>query len=207
MQIDPKIIEPMLADKFKGWDDKWKFVYSQPKLDGMRCLATKDGLFSRQGKPIVSCPHIIQALQTTFEVFPDLVLDGELYNHKFRDNFNELISIARQTKLSAEDLAKSAELLEYHVYDMIGDSRFSDRGDFLLNLPIFRFRNVHPSIKLVTTTQIFSPDELDAEYAELLSMGYEGQMIRFDAPYEQKRSKSLLKRKEFQDEEFDLLIH
>jgi DNA ligase-1 len=195
-----KIIEPMLADKFKGWDNKWKFVYSQPKLDGMRCLATKDGLFSRQGKPIVSAPHIMEALKTTFEVFTDLVLDGELYNHKFRDNFNELISIARQTKPSAEDIAKSAELLEYHVYDMMDNNHFSDRGEFLLDLRI-----KHPSIHLVPTTQIFSPDELDAEYAELLSMGYEGQMIRLDAPYEQKRSKSLLKRKEFQDEEFEVV--
>jgi DNA ligase-1 len=166
----------------------------------MRCIATKNGLFSRQGKPIVSCPHIIQALEATFEAFPSLVLDGELYNHEFRDNFNELISIARQTKPSAEDLTKSAELLEYHVYDTMGDEPFSVRSDFLLDLGA-----KYSVIKLVPTTQIFSPDELDSEYAELLAMGYEGQMVRLDAPYEQKRSKSLLKRKEFQDEEFEVI--
>jgi ATP-dependent DNA ligase len=46
---------------------------------------------------------------------------------------------------------------------------------------------------------------LDAAYANCLEEGYEGQMVRLDGPYEQKRSKLLLKRKEFQDAEYDLV--
>ena len=39
----------------------------------------------------------------------------------------------------------------------------------------------------------------------ILEAGYEGQMIRKDAPYECKRSKNLLKRKEFITEEFKVV--
>ena len=36
-----------------------------------------------------------------------------------------------------------------------------------------------------------------------IELGYEGSMLRKDAPYEQKRSKTLLKRKDFKDAEFE----
>jgi DNA ligase-1 len=48
-------------------------------------------------------------------------------------------------------------------------------------------------------------DELDELYARWLEEGYEGQMVRLDLPYEQKRSKTLLKRKEFQDAEYQVV--
>ena len=194
------IIEPMLAATYKGWDDKWETVYSQPKLDGMRCIATKDGLFSRQGKPIVSVPHIQHGLIDFFQRFPDVVLDGELYNHDFRDNFNELISIARQMKPTADDLAKSSKYIQYHVYDVVMDKYFRDRILFLHNnLP------QNEIIQVVHTLSIQRETELDREYGELLAQGFEGQMIRHNEKYEQKRSKTLLKRKEFTDEEFEVL--
>src|SRR3546814_10690811 len=77
--------KPMLAEKY----DAFEPGFAQPKLDGVRCIATKDGLFSRQGKPITSCPHISTALTPLFEHTPSLVLDGALYNHDLTDNFNE----------------------------------------------------------------------------------------------------------------------
>jgi DNA ligase 1 len=196
------IIEPMLADKFKEWDPKWKNVYSQPKLDGMRCIATKDGLFSRQGKPIISVPHIEKYLQKFFTRFPDAILDGELYNHGLRDNFNELISIARQMKPTQDDLIKSAKSIQYHVYDTVRDDTFSNRMTFLINnLPV----GDEKVITIVNTFGTDNSEDLDLHYSQFLEMGYEGQMIRLDAPYEQKRSKTLLKRKEFIDDEFLVL--
>jgi len=197
-----KIIEPMLADKYKGWDSKWKHVFTQPKLDGMRCIATKNGLFSRQGKPIVSAPHIIQELAPLFELSPNLILDGELYNHELRDNFNELISIARQTKPTQDDLNKSASMIQYHVYDMVWKEHFYNRLTYLESIIGSLKSNV---IKLVDTFSAENSEKLDQQYANFLENGYEGQMIRIDAPYENKRSKSLLKRKEFIDEEFEVI--
>lgn len=196
------IIEPMLAQTYKSWIMSWGHVLSQPKLDGMRCIATKNGLFSRGGKPIVSVPHIMKALAPLFAFSPNLVLDGELYNHALRDDFNELISIARQMKPTADDIDKAAQSIEYHVYDAIIDGSFYFRHTYLKST----IGNLNTDkIKLVRTVAIESETHLDEEYAKLLQQGYEGQMIRLDAPYEQKRSKSLLKRKEFIDEEFEVL--
>jgi ATP-dependent DNA ligase len=48
-------------------------------------------------------------------------------------------------------------------------------------------------------------NDLDAFYFDYVAAGYEGQMLRLDLPYENKRSKSLLKHKEFQTEEFSIL--
>jgi DNA ligase-1 len=42
-------------------------------------------------------------------------------------------------------------------------------------------------------------------YGEYVDDGYEGQMIRVNKPYENKRSKFLLKHKTFQDQEFKIL--
>ena len=46
------MIKPMLAYKVDkkpvDWSEK---VFMQPKLDGVRCVISKDGAFSRTGKP------------------------------------------------------------------------------------------------------------------------------------------------------------
>ncbi len=46
---------------------------------------------------------------------------------------------------------------------------------------------------------------LDELYGQWQEQGYEGQMVRLNEPYENKRSKTLLKRKEFQDGEYTIL--
>lgn len=198
-----KIIELMLADKYKGWNKSWDYVYAQPKLDGMRCIATKDGLFSRQGKPIVSAPHISKTLKPVFEQFPDMIIDGELYNHSLKDNFNELLSIARQSKPTAEDLVKSADVIQYHIYDVVKQLKFLHRNIICLNIAEC---NKNKCIVAVSTFRIDNEELLDEAYQHMLKEGYEGQMIRInDYAYEHKRSKSLLKRKEFIDEEFEVI--
>jgi DNA ligase-1 len=42
-------------------------------------------------------------------------------------------------------------------------------------------------------------------YENYITNGYEGQMLRLNLPYENKRSKSLLKHKSFIDEEYTIL--
>lgn len=196
------IIEPMLADKFKGWDNKWGEVFSQPKLDGMRCIATRVGLFSRQGKPIVAVPHIRKALEPLFADNPNLILDGELYNHDLRDNFDELISLCRKTKPVAEDFFKAEQMIQYHVYDVVNDQPFLKRHAEV----VAHCHMVDSShIRYVDTQYIDQVSVLDATYGRYLEEGYEGQMIRLNASYEQKRTKNLLKRKEFLDEEFEVV--
>lgn len=198
--------EPMLAKKFEDeFNDSMFPVYCQGKFDGQRCVAKKSGLFSRNGKPIVSVPHIHQALQKLFDADPSAILDGELYCDKLSDNFNKIISLTKKTKPTVDDLKESAAVIQYHVYDYISHGRepFSKRSDALA-ADIKKYCDPKV-IVTVKTYKVNNRKELDEKYGEFLDAGYEGQMIRLNAPYEHKRSKYLLKRKEFQDTEYKIL--
>lgn len=192
--------EPMLAKKYEDVDFSFP-VYTQPKLDGMRCIVRKDGMWSRTGKKIVSAPHIYDALKHLFDKDPSLIFDGELFCDKYKNDFNSIISLAKQTKPTEKDLIASEQVLQYWVYDLpSSESTFSKR--------IVELKKIlpnHKSIVLINTDLVSDQEELDAKYQEYLTDGQEGQMVRTDDVYENKRSKFLLKRKEFVDEEFKIL--
>ena len=194
------VVKPMLAHKFEGWIPGWTSISCQPKLDGIRCIATVNGLWSRQGKPIVSCRHIEQSLAPLFERCPTLILDGELYNHELKDDFNTITSVVKKLKPSEEDFEKARSLIQYHVYDMPShDGPFRDRFEEVWSL------NLDGHLIAVPTAHFAVESLLNAHYERCLEDGFEGQIVRLNGAYEQKRSKLLLKRKEFLDEEFDVL--
>lgn len=198
-----EFFKPMLA---KGYDDvKFIFpVFTQPKLDGIRCIATKDGLWSRQGKPITAVPHVIEALKGAFDYNPGLILDGELYADKLSQDFNKIISLVRKAKPTPEELAESAGVIEYHVYDLPSSTgTFRQRSGELRDL----IKNhLGGPVKFVPTAFAYSQDQLDEFNMDFINFGYEGQMIRIpESKYEQKRSKGLLKRKEFKDTEYTIV--
>jgi DNA ligase-1 len=196
------IVKPMLAHKYEGWVDGWRGVYTQPKLDGIRCIATPQGLWSRAGKPIVACQHIEEALRPIFERHPTLILDGELYNHDLKDDFNQITSIVRKLKPTEEDSALAREVIQYHVYDMPSHGgTFAERFSWTAQWLDFDEK----ALVSVPTASVFNPASLDRVYESFLDAGYEGQIVRLNGAYEQKRSKSLLKRKEFSSAEFPLL--
>lgn len=202
--IDEKqYFEPMLAAKWEDYKDKIQYpIYSQPKLDGIRCIVTKDGMFSRNGKPIVSAPHIRKALDKLFKHEPDLILDGELYADKFANDFNKIVSLVKRTKPTAEDLMDSEKQIEYHVYDVPSvDETFTGRWRELDELAL-DFPNCVKQVETHVITEEFYITNLYENYIE---RGYEGQMLRLDSKYENKRSKSLLKHKTFVDEEYTIL--
>lgn len=200
-----KFYEPMLAHNFNDYPIKFPAI-CQPKLDGIRCVTTKNGMFTRNGKPIVSAPHIFFNLQKFFKKNPEAILDGELYCDKLANDFNKICSLVKRTKPSAEELSESAKTIEYWVYDapVVGflneEDKFSDR----LKLATQLLRDVD-KIKMVLTETAFTKEILDYKYETYIEQGYEGQMVRLDNGYENKRSKNLLKRKEFVDEEYEIL--
>jgi DNA ligase-1 len=197
--------KPMLAQDIEKREGKWSFpVYAQPKLDGMRCIARADGLWTRTGKPITACPHIMEELKPIFDLNPDLILDGELYNHKLKDDFNGLMSICRKQSPTEDQLQTSREMIEYHVYDMPSHEgnfieRYSSAVSLLIRQPPLN------SICVVPTTYVTNQEDLDADYTSWLQQGYEGQMVRLEGEYEFKRSNNLMKRKTFISEEFPVL--
>lgn len=191
--------EPMLCDRFEKDDAEELFVdfrevHSQPKLDGIRCVARASGLWTRGGKPIVACKHIEETLAPLFAKAPNLILDGELYNHDFKDEFNELVSMIKKAKPDASALAKSKKFVQYHMYDAP-----SFKGGFEERWKAFSKMDEekYPGLKLVETYTVTTPDALDDLFATYLEDGYEGQIIRLPGVeyQEGKRSKYLLKRK------------
>jgi DNA ligase-1 len=198
--------EPMLASKWEDSKDKITYpIFSQPKLDGIRCIVTKDGMFSRNGKPIISAPHIRESLSEVFDVYPELILDGELYADKFANDFNKIVSLVKKTKPTDLDLKESKKNIQYWIYDLPdNDIPFGYRCDRLNHLfETFDFFSKH-CIE-VETTLCNSEDDVIDLYEGYVDAGFEGQMLRLDKKYENKRSKALLKHKSFIDEEFKIL--
>lgn len=192
--------KPMLASDYAkrksniDWSGK---VWMQPKLDGIRCIARASGLWTRTGKQIHSCPHIEQALAPAFEADPELIFDGELYNHKLRDDFNEIISLVRKQTCTPEHLQRTAATVQLHVYDTP-----SVQGDMDERFAALASLDYVKSIVVVPTVQVQDEEACDEQYAAWLQAGYEGGIIRLPGMYEHKRSKLLLKRKDFEDAEF-----
>ena len=62
---------------------------------------------------------IKDSLKPWFEFHDDVILDGELYNHDLRDNFEKIISLVRKTKPTDEDRQEASEMTQFHCYDII----------------------------------------------------------------------------------------
>lgn len=206
-ELDTVPVGPMLAhDYAKLKKPPTLPVFSQPKLDGIRAIINKNGAFSRELQPHFNCDHILIALAPVFEKYPDTVFDGEFYNHDLKDDFNKIVSVVRKQKPTDSQRAEAAKLLQYHIYDLPSVDKFSQRITDLIDIFDQFELNDHKTVKLVSTERVEDKDQLDFLNGAYTSEGYEGQMIRLDEPYDfDTRSKSLLKRKEFQSDEFLVL--
>lgn len=196
--------EPMLAKTWQDYKDeslKSGILFLQPKLDGLRLIANKDGLWTRNGKEFKSIPHIYEALKPLFKYNPKYIFDGEVYADKFANDFNKICSLAKKTKPTKEDLQEAAKSIEYHIYDFpFWDEKFSERYDELEK--VLRFAKGNPALQLVETREAMSEQDVVHAYESFVEEGYEGAMVRLDTKYEQKRTKNLLKYKEFKDGEY-----
>jgi DNA ligase-1 len=204
-EIDkPTFVEPMLAKNYDDFRDKISFpVFAQPKLDGIRCIVTQHGMFTRNGKHIESCPHILKQLQRFFEEQPNIIFDGELYNHDLKHDFNKIASLVKKIKPTIADINESKSLVEYWIYDIVDSTKaFKQRLEWIEE---HIFNKDCDAIKFVPTAYLLTQQELDAHYETCTEHGYEGQMVRLNTKYENKRSKNLLKRKDFQDKEYTIL--
>jgi DNA ligase-1 len=203
---EQQYFEPMLAAKWEDYKDKIQYpIYSQAKLDGIRCILTKNGMFSRNGKPIISAPHIIDSVKPLFETNPDLIFDGELYADKFANDFNTIVSLVKKTKPTDADLAESKKQIEYHIYDLPSSNKNFLHRAYDLGILFETRLEMSKYCRLVDTRKAENEEMVMEQYGLLVDAGYEGQILRVDAKYENKRSKSLLKHKSFIDEEFQIL--
>ena len=202
--------KPMLAypvsSKPIDYTDK---VFIQPKLDGVRCViqlnheANERGEFpieaySRTGKLWKNIDHILEELYPFFDKYPNVILDGELYNHDLRDNFEKIISLVRKTKPTDEDRLEASKLTQFHCYDIIDEELPYDQRNEFINQSLMLLGD---SIHIVDTQFIFS-DKAAKKYHKInLKNGYEGSIVRTNDTYHCNRSHNLRKFKEFHDTE------
>ena len=236
---EEKRFEVSLANKYQDRIEKNKLdfpYFIEPKLDGVRCyIKMVDGvirMFSRKHKEFVACPHIAanEFVTKFFEIYPDAILDGELYNHDLKDDFNKIVSLVKKTKPKAEDLEESAKLVQYHCFDSYYPSEpelfYSKRKERLGNLArkngwmtkredgtavgcfnLVGLELVHVFKDYYNLNKFLANSEKLVEtcinfYVE---RGYEGIMLKKDVPYFFGRSFDMLKYKKFFDKEFKIV--
>jgi len=222
---------PMLAQQWKDHIGKnhtpFKTCALQPKLDGLRCIATNSRMTTRRNEAITSCPHIEYILQ---HLDPEHKLDGELIIPNCDlQTIQSYVSRQRPHQLSKE--------IEYHIFDYIDlEMPFWDRY-LKLRTIVKELMVIHADlaeatssipaklrqklvisencpIKLVTTVHVDAPSNspgfektLVAFHQDAVNAGFEGAIIRNnDAPYELNyRSPNLLKYKQRMDAEFEII--
>lgn len=195
--------KPMLAHDYEKHGHKIEFpCVVQPKLDGVRCCAViQEGnvkLFTRTGRRINSLPHIEEQLSFAF---PDgtYYVDGELYNHAYKDNFEYLVSIIRKDEPDPEH-----GLVQYHMYDYVSNESF-DLRYHRLKKALYEILEEDHELDVVDSIWVYSEEEAKSYFESWVASGYEGGILRnVEAPYEHKRSYNLQKMKTFLDEEFPI---
>lgn len=205
--------EPMLAKQYNDYKDDIAFpCFVSAKLDGLRMIATKKGLTTRNGKPFKSCPHIHRILKPIFDKHPNWVLDGEIYSQDVP--FEKIVSLTRKKNPTPEDLKESERVCQFWIFDGVVDNkkasfknRFYDiQNEFFDKLTNGTITDKHMSIRFVENYKVFSDKEIRKYHTQFVANGFEGAMIRNpESSYENKRSKHLLKFKEFLDDEYIII--
>ena len=198
--------KPMLAypvsDKPINYDSK---ISMQPKLDGVRCVIQYNNsqvkAYSRTGKEWKNIDHILFNLKPWFTLNPNVILDGELYNHDLKNDFEKIISLVRKQKPDDIDMLESADLVQFHCYDIIDETKtFEDRNIFITQVVP---RN--HCIKHVKTQAVATESLAKVVHQQNLDNGYEGSILRTNDTYACKRSHNLRKFKDFHDDEAMIL--
>jgi DNA ligase-1 len=201
--------KPMLAYPVSDKPiDYTKPTFIQPKLDGVRCLIQaeftnvfkdlKVKAYSRTGKEWKNINHILQSLVPFFNKYPDVILDGELYNHVLRDDFEKIISLVRKQKPTREDMSEARNLVQFHCYDIVDEALpFSQRNDFILKAVY----NNYDYVKVLPCITVHSHDNAIMQHKINLKAGFEGSILRTNDVYACKRSHNLRKFKDFSDAE------
>lgn len=192
---------PMAVSPAK--DRKISFpLYAQPKLDGIRMIASARDLKSRRLHDIEGFEFVKAETDILISRLPELnFLDGELYAHGLP--LQEISGIVR-----SGDESSPKRSLKYHIFDVCFKDMsipFVERSELLARAFVgisFEYLSLVPTILLETQ------EEADSYFNELVSDGYEGLIYKPSAAtYEassvrEKRSIRYLKRKASFEEEF-----
>ena len=167
-----KTYYPMLAHQFNQKKKEIKYpCFVQPKLDGVRCVAVGDKLYSRNGNPFPTLEHIKNELNLNKD---NLVLDGELYTDDI--NFEKIVGLVKKAKKTPEE-EKNTLKIYLNVFDYIDSNLPFDQR--LINLNKFFEKNKGLKyIKQVKTEECKSEKNVMEYLDKYTKEGYEGVIIR-----------------------------
>lgn len=191
-------------DKVKLKGDETLFI--SRKLNGTRMAYIGDKCMTRQGKEYVGINHILNDLQTL--VGTDMFVDGELV-YKNKEGLSDSDSFQRGTGIAMSKNTNKSEL-KFVIFDMFplnefwnGGSKesYSVRRENLLNLK----EHIH-ELGLDENLEVVEMFYAGNDHNEIWkwldfceSHDFEGCMINLDTPYECKRTKNLIKVKQFKE--------
>ena len=195
--------EPMLASTGEPEFPCW----AQPKLDGGRCCYRNNIGQTREGKDYFTIGHITNEIN---KYLPSgWILDGELYNHTFHDDFNKIMSLIKKQTPTDEELSEAEQKIEYWVYDILMDEDDTDDETTRIKRRAEWFKDTKGlfKIKEVPSVWVINSEELEKTHKKFLEEGYEGTILRNPGGKYKRagRSKGLLKKKDFIDEEFEII--
>lgn len=183
---------------------KLPYVYLNLKIDGIRAIIhvnTKDEIlfFSRDGKELQEflTKNIKQDILDNFDKFHGLILDGEIYSSKF----HKLMTVVNRKTTTAESMLVR-ESCKFACFDIVDTEHTLEERLLVLNtLPKTNFIHYLKYIK-------FNPDykaicEIARQYIE---KGHEGIILKNPfAKYELKRTNNMLKFKNKQTEDLEII--
>jgi len=180
----------MLAHNYTDQDvTGW---HMSEKLDGIRAYWDGYKFYSRTGKEITPPKAFVHEMPIGIK------LDGELCVG--RGEFSKTSSIVRKTKDVEKYTQDWMDNITYYVFDTLQNLSwpFERRMGYLYE----NVSNLSNKIEIVQQTKIKTKKCIDKELKKIIKLGGEGLMLReFGSIYEGKRSKTLLKVKEFHDME------
>lgn len=168
----------------------------QRKYDGIRCFSKVNGgtsMKSRNGKEFTYLGHIMEDLAKNFH---NCIVDGELYSDTL--TFQEILSSVKREQPSNKEIS-------LRIYDVIPLDNLTLKQSERVNLLTLKTESscLHP----VETYLVNNLDEVKEYFARFIEEGYEGAILRnLDGEYEfGGRSRDLIKYKEFDDDEFEIV--
>lgn len=171
----------------------------QPKLNGIRALYQNGQFYSRDEK--LWNDNVVEHLVKTLarNIPSQMILDGEFYLHGWPlQKINGAIAVNRLSPRI------DTTQIEYHVFDCPHPMSFLRRYQAMKSTIDFIHDN--DSVKIVPITWCETEREGDWMYRTHLEQKYEGSIYRIgDAGYETKRTTKMLKRKGWQDDEFEIV--
>lgn len=185
--------------------------YIQPKLDGIRLIAKFDKntndiiLLSRRLNNYTGFDLIKKEIKILLKDTPNLILDGELYNHNL--NLQNISGIVRNEK---DD--KNKENLKFYIFDCFekNDNKIFEERIKLLQIKFNLYNNLE-YLMLVDTILVKNEKEGDELYKKYINDKYEGIVYKnINSIYEYSnikeiRSYNYLKRKKTYDGEYEIV--